>query len=79
MNEEFLLKNMRNSKLHAVILWLAGLGCLATGLYQLWGNSGLLIAFGIFGLTQGIAQENRSALYPIGLAALEKLGEKHVN
>ncbi len=77
MNEE-VLRNMRNSKIHAAVLWLIGTVFLAVGLYQLWGNPGLLITIGIFGLTQGIAQETRSALYPIGLVAIDKLGESHV-
>jgi hypothetical protein len=77
MNGEALIKNMRRARQHAAFIWMAGVGLLAVGGYQLLGNPGLLIAFGLWALAHAIAQEIRSAIYPIGLVAIDTLGEKH--
>ena len=79
MQGEAILAKMGNAKRYAAVLWIAGLVLLAVGAYQILGNSGLLVAFGLFGIAQAIAQEIRSAIYPIGVVALDTLGEKHVN
>jgi hypothetical protein len=78
MQGEALDKTMRRARQHAAVLWLAGLGLLAVGAYQLLGNPGLLVAFGFFGITQGVAQEIRSAIYPVGLVAIESLAATKV-
>jgi hypothetical protein len=79
MQGEAILAKMNSAKLYAAALWAASLALLAVGAYQILGNAGLLIAFGSFGIAQAVAQEIRSAIYPIGLVALDTLGEKHAN
>jgi hypothetical protein len=73
MQGEAILAKMSSAKLHAAVLWIAVLGLLAVGAYQILGNAGLFIAFGFFGIAQAVAQEIRSAIYPVGLAAIESI------
>jgi hypothetical protein len=73
MSQDDLAKNIRRAKLHATVSWLVGLGLLAVGAYQIIGNPGLLIAFGIFGLTRGIANEINAVLYPVGVSTIQSL------
>lgn len=75
MPTEKFIRAMHYSRVDAAISWLGGTVLLIIGTYQLLGTPGLFVGIGSAVLARAIAQENRSALYPIGLVAIDQLDE----
>ncbi len=56
------------------LFWLASFGLLIFGGYRLADVTGVIIAGGGWCLAVAISQEIRAGLFPIGMAAIRKLG-----